>query len=529
MSSCPSSLRLCVPEPAHFPPQFQHPATFDIISKEFGAGFRSGSKVASVRPEGKGEDQADDDLSSSPDSIPPRFATRKELEEFQDRFPMPEIQGHKLWGKLCFNYLSTYRVLMDTVFVVNVAAIILCFDNAKHRGNPVARRDMAIAATSANLTANVLMRQEHVINGLFHIACGLPASTPLQLRRKVAKLAYSQGGVHAACGISALAWYIYYTLEQSFQYRGNGSEKLACSVISAPLIGLLALVIAMSIAGVRRRFHDHWELSHRFGGWTAICLFWAQIITSIVSSARKTSQHVSSVLVTTPSFWMLIVITACLVHPWLWLRRLPVKAHRRSIYAVELRFDNGNVASCASLSLSINPLVETHKFVAIPNVPEDREKGYSVIVSNDGDWTRDFINSPPKHVWHRGAPIISMMRIAACFRPVLVVATGSGIGPCLSFLNCHRGHPAHVLWSARSPEEVYGGGILSNILLADQNALIIDTKETGRFDLTAVAWAKMQQIQPEAAVILSNSNVTRNVVLGLEARGVTAFGAIFDS
>ncbi|KAI6857078.1 hypothetical protein KC340_g4129 [Hortaea werneckii] len=529
MSSCPSSLRLCVPEPAHFPSQFRDPATFDIISKEFGAGFRSGTKAAGVILEGKGGEQADDDLYSSPDSNSPPFATRKEVEEFQDRFPMPEMQGHKLWRKLYFNYLSTYRILMVTVFFVNVASTISGFDNAKHRGNPVARRDMAITAASANLTANILMRQEHVINGLFHIACGLPTSTPLQLRRQIAKLAYSQGGVHAACGICALAWYIYYTLEQSFQYRGNSSETLACSVISALLIGLLALVITMSIPGVRRRFHDQWELSHRFGGWFAIGLFWAQIIISAVSSAREASRYAASVLVTTPSFWMLIVITACLLYPWLWLRRLPVKAHRRSTHAIELRFHDRNVASCASLSMSSSPVMETHKFVAIPHAPEDPERGYSVIVSNAGNWTRDFINSPPTHVWHRGAPIIGMMRIAACFRPVLVIATGSGIGPCLSFLNRHRGHPAHVLWSARSPEEVYGSKILSNVLDADRGALIVDTQETGRFDLTAVAWAKMQQTKAEAAVILSNSKVTRDVVFGLEARGIIAFGAIFDS
>ena len=70
---------------------------------------------------------------------------------------------------------------------------------------------------------------------------------------------------------------------------------------------------------------------------------------------------------------------------------------------------------------------------------------------------------------------------------------------------------------------------MSDVLEADRGALIVDTKESGRFDLTEVAWAKMQQTKAEAAVILSNAKVTRDVVFGLEARGVIAFGAIFDS
>lgn len=130
-------------------------------------------------------------------------------------------------------------------------------------------------------------------------------------------------------------------------------------------------------------------------------------------------------------------------------------------------------------------------------------------------------------MWRRGAPIRGMMRIAACFRSVLVTATGSGIGPCLSFLNCHRGHPAHALWSARSPGKTYGGGILSNLFGADRGALVIDTKKTGRYDLTGVAWFKVQQTKVEAAMAVGSSEVTRDVVFGLEVSLLSA--KIFDS
>jgi ketopantoate hydroxymethyltransferase len=63
----------------------------------------------------------------------------------------------------------------------------------------------------------------------------------------------------------------------------------------------------------------------------------------------------------------------------------------------------------------------------------------------------------------------------------------------------------------------------------DPEAIVIDTDEVGRPDLVRVAWKVYKEMGAEAVFVLSNEVVTRKVVYGLEARGVPAFGPIWDS
>jgi hypothetical protein len=291
------------------------------------------------------------------------------------------------------------------------------------------------------------------------------------------------------------------------------------------------------------------------------------------------------VLVMSPSFWNLVVITLLVAYPWTRLRLRDVEGEVLSDHCVKLNFKYTNVQYGQAVRLSDAPLMETHAFAVIPNpvvaegetsslVPtssrastssSDTEKdivrptaasspfptnqtGFSVLVSNAGDWTQKMIRNPPKQLYTRGAPQYGVLRVAGMFSPVIVMATGSGIGPCLSLFVQKPDHPVRIIWSAPRPAETYGQAVIDLLYKTDPEAVIIDTRKAGRPDLVGIAYrmwegskwesargfalgktARKPRGQCEAVVIISNQKVTRKVVYGLESRGVPAYGAIFDS
>ncbi|KAI9692241.1 MAG: hypothetical protein M1822_006471 [Bathelium mastoideum] len=185
-----------------------------------------------------------------------------------------------------------------------------------------------------------------------------------------------------------------------------------------------------------------------------------------------------------------------------------------------------------SVRLTHNPLKETHSFATFPN--SDGQNSFSALVSNAGDWTNDLIRSPRQHIFVKGAPTIGVIRIALLFKNVLIITTGSGIGPCLSLIQASpealpRRPIMRVIWCAANPLATFRRCVINSVFKADPNAIIVDTKQTGRGDLLALSYSLFIDSGAEAAVVISNPRVTKTVVHGLELCGVPAFGPIFDS
>ena len=120
------------------------------------------------------------------------------------------------------------------------------------------------------------------------------------------------------------------------------------------------------------------------------------------------------------------------------------------------------------------------------------------------------------------------MCIAPLFRRVVLVGTGSGIGPLLPHLENPQS-PVRLVWSTPSPLATFGQGILDSIHKADPEAVIHDTRVKGRPDMVKLVWQAVCDFNPEAVVIISNEKITQKVVYGMESRGIPAFGAIWDS
>ena len=467
---------------------------------------------------------AEEEFSSSPGTSQ---SFRYELTEAHDlavltaAHPIPPQTGTRWWSECRYRWMSTYRKLWALVILTNVAVIVTMTSSER------LTYESAATATGANLMVAALTRHDHFINLLFRLACALPNGTPLCIRRQAAKV-FSYGGVHSGCGVSAFLWYIVFTVLMVRQIEGTDAEVTALAVVTAATLFLLTLIISMSHPYIRTRWHNQWELSHRYGGYTAIVLVWAQTLLVLITQAHHSHHSIARTLLTTPTLYFLILVTLIIIYPWLRLRRRNITAQKLSTHATRLHFDDKKLPSCMGYRLSHAPWRENHGFATIPN--PDNEKGYSIVVSNAGDFTKNLINDPPTHIWTRGAPVAGVTRVATLFRRIVVVATGSGIGPWLSFLNVYGAdYPLRIIWSARSPQETYGEGIMRAVLRADKRAIVIDTKKTGHPDLPALTYAVYADIGAEAVVVISNPTVTGKLVFEMESRGVPAFGPVFDS
>jgi len=119
--------------------------------------------------------------------------------------------------------------------------------------------------------------------------------------------------------------------------------------------------------------------------------------------------------------------------------------------------------------------------------------------------------------------------MAQIFRKVIIVTTGSGIGPCLGTMMNIPATRCRVLWSAPSPRHTFGDEIYEKVLEIDPASVIIDTAVVGRKDVVSLAYKLYMDENAEAIFCISNKQLTKKLVYDMESRGVPAFGPIWDS
>lgn len=428
---------------------------------------------------------------------------------------------------LRYRILIVYRRLFSLMGLLNIAAAIAVICT----GFP---REWLGTLTAMNLLIGVLIRQEFVINALYTVTCSVPKSWPLWIRRRCARI-FHLGGVHSGAGVSAALWLLANNLGDA-ACMGTGScsgtwgeQSIAGKVVSWVLTAMFTAMLTMAYPTMRKKHHDLFERTHRFVGWSMLGLFWVQVILT-ANDTRGEGVSLGAACVRSPPMWLLAVATLSIASSWFWLRKVPVESEVLSDHAVRLHFDYTVPVNGSFTRLSRRPLVEWHSFATIPSPkPEKgRPAGYSLVVSNAGDWTKSCIQDAPTHLWVRGVPTCGVMRIATLFNRIVVIATGSGIGPLLGHLQ-DPSCPTQLIWSTPRPEKTFGSDMVNMIRSKIPGAVIHDTKELGRPDLVKMGYNMAKGFGAEAVVIIANEKITKKVVYGLETRGIPAYGAIWDS
>jgi hypothetical protein len=355
-----------------------------------------------------------------------------------------------------------------------------------------------------NFGIGVFLRQHELINLLFKVATSVPKSWPLSIRWAAGKV-YHFGGIHVGSFLSGSIWFAYFLM------KGYLDNLLPTNVLFIGMFHLLVLSVMMIVAlpQIRMPHHNLFEKVARFGAWTSLALFWIQ-----------------GILLNDINFIGLSFITACLIKPWLHLKKVDIKQISPSGHVAISKFNYGVTPFAgSSTELSTNPLLEWHSFA---NAPSPNKEGFRLFISRAGDWTGDYIDKLPKKIWIRGIPAAGVGNIEKCFKKVIWVATGSGIGPCLPHLIDPK-VPSRIIWSTRSPRETYGDNLVDEILSVQPDAVIWDTTKKGKPDLLKLAYEEYKDFDAEAIIVISNKKVTFNLNYELESRGIPAFGAIWDS
>jgi ferredoxin-NADP reductase len=118
--------------------------------------------------------------------------------------------------------------------------------------------------------------------------------------------------------------------------------------------------------------------------------------------------------------------------------------------------------------------------------------------------------------------------VARLFKSVVWISTGSGIAPALPHL-LNDPTPAQLVWVTRHPEKTYGAELVAEIRGAQPNAILWNTDEHGRADLTELAYRAYVESGAEAVICISNKKATLKLVQELGQRGIPAYGPIWDS
>lgn len=437
---------------------------------------------------------------------------------------LPSKRERRLWRRLRHNILAVYQRLFTIAFVANIIGLIIVLVKARNNHPSGPPLSALATATAVNVTVAIAMRQEYVINALYDICCLTPHSWPLRIRRIIAKL-YEFGGVHSGCAISAVVWFILFTAFVTRDYAYNSFDSLAVIVITYLLLFLFLAICVFAIPKFRFRSHNLFEAVHRFAGWLAVALFWVLILLVLNTQSKLPgSDSLGMLVIRNPVFWFLLVITFLIVLPWIRLRKVDAFPEKLSNHAIQIHFKYRKMGPVLGIRIAHNPLKEWHSFASIPS----SDGSFSLIVSDAGDWTKKQIMEPASQYWVRGIPIAGVLRMAYVFKRIVVVTTGSGIGPVLSMLHSFP-IPCRILWSTPNPQQTYGDKIMQQVADADPGAMIINTRASGRPDMVALTYHLFLESKAEAVFAISNPSLTRKVVYGMESRGIPAYGPVWDS
>jgi NAD(P)H-flavin reductase len=386
-----------------------------------------------------------------------------------------------------------------------------------------------------NILIAILVRNELVLHLLYRLAVW--TSTKI-IRGKYYfnSAVHYIGGIHASCATWGFLWLIVDVLQQ----LGNPVDPLSMATsgdsisiaISTILLTLLFIIIITAIPPLRDKFHDTFEISHRYLGWSCLgILVLHQMRFQFIIALNQT--YPLETLLTNPVLLMVALMTFSVFLPWISVERFDdFTMHCPSPGVLVITVPgSADVGTFARISLDG---IEWHSF-SVARTGFNKQTAASeihLIIGAVGDWTKNLIRQVekenlPKKLWVRRVKPPGFMFSINAYSRVVVIATGAGIAPVIPHVIANS-HKLCIIWIGNEHKQTYGETLWS-LLDSHPHCNIFDTGAYGRPNVEELAIQAVQDFKAQAVFCVSNKVVTEKLVKTCLKKGIPAYGATWDS
>jgi predicted ferric reductase len=386
-----------------------------------------------------------------------------------------------------------------------------------------------------NILIAILVRNELILHLLYRLAVW--TSTKIVYGKYYFNSAVHYiGGVHASCATWGFLWLAIDVLQQ----LGNPVDPLSMATsgdsisiaISTILLTLLFIIIITAIPPLRDKFHDTFEISHRYLGWSCLgILILHQIRFQFIIALNQT--YPLETLLTNPVLLMVALMTFSIFLPWISVERFDdFTMHCPSSGVLVITVPgSADVGTFARISLDG---VEWHSF-SVAKTGFNKQTAVAeihLIIGAVGDWTKNLIRQVekgnlPKKLWVRRVKPPGFMFSINAYSRVVVIATGAGIAPVIPHVIAN-GHKLCIIWIGNDHKQAYGKTLWS-LLDSHPHCNIFDTGVYGRPNVEELAIQAVRDFRAQAVFCVSNKVVTEKLVKACLKKGIPAYGATWDS
>ncbi|WAR59712.1 hypothetical protein PtB15_11B352 [Puccinia triticina] len=439
---------------------------------------------------------------------------------FEDSHPYVAPKLNR-WTTL-FTWFTPYRQLFVLIFGINLIGVIMVLSGHWGWG-----KNHATPLVVGNILIAIAIRSEWVLRFLYWVAVKTfrPSLYPLWLRVKVVGILYHIGGVHSGCGLSALLWL---AVASSDQFQHANLHPTSSLVALGICLACVTLTCLSAFPVVRGRFHNWFEIIHRFVGWIGIVstVFYV-VLESMWDVGEQRWDPRASKLIIKPELWFLVTILITIGFSWITIAKVPVTVYTSSDKASVIRVPGG-LTSGLHTRISVGGLREWHIFGSIS---EGKNAEYHYIVAAvQGEFTKMLNVDKPVTLYTKRWKPCGLPYFSRLFKRGLAMCTGSGIGAVAS--TCIQHESWFLIWIGPNLEKTYGKEIMQLICdrIPEHRRLIWDTRgPLGRPDVVRLLHNTHLYWEAEVTLFVGSPEMNNNVLQSCRALKTPVFGSIWDA